>query len=60
MMTHDEVQNELLEKMALDFENKAWDEMQSNKNSYHDCALIAKMWIHAAIAVRKYKTNDTR
>ena len=56
-MTHDEIQNDLLEKIALDFEKKAMDEIMSNVNSYNDCAVIAKMWLHAAGAVRGYKTR---
>lgn len=56
-MTHNELQNELLEKIALDFEEKSMAEIMSDIHSYNDCAVIAKMWIHAAGAVREYKNK---
>ena len=46
--------NELLEKIALDFEKKVMEEIESNEYSYNDCAVRAKMWLNAANAIRKY------
>ena len=56
-MTHDQLQNEFLEKIALDFENKAIEEITSDLHSYNDCAIISKMWFHAAAALRGYKSK---
>ena len=53
-MTHDE----LLEKIALDFEKKTMEEIISNAYSYNDCAVRAKMWLNAANAIRKYKNGE--
>lgn len=55
-MTHDE----LLEKIATKFEEYAWEELKSNAYSYNDCAVRAKMWIHAAEAVRHYKIRTVQ
>ena len=59
-MTHDELEDELLEKIAIKFEENAMAEIKSNQNSFNDCAVRAKMWLHAAEAVRHYKIRTVK
>ena len=54
------IENELLEKIALDFERWGKLTIISDEHSYNDCAVMAKMWFKSANAIREYKTNDPR
>ena len=50
-----EQREELLEKIAKEFESQSRKEILSNEHSYNDCAVIAKMYLKMARVVRMYK-----
>jgi hypothetical protein len=51
----EEQRKDILESLALLFENKAANEIRSNINNYNDCALLTKAYMTAAAEIRGRK-----
>ena len=47
---------ELLNAIIKQFEWLAVQEIKSDAHSYNDCAVRAKMWLLAAVEIKKYKS----